>query len=151
MGISRLGLGSRPHGNDRVPRSWATSQTVAADLHRRMHRAVDRTRETLADARRCGVPTEHFDLLCDELAIAAQTLDDQLLAAARLPLPVRHRTLLDLRYHIADLERTGDRIGRTALDAAAPVTSGFEESLRHINERLDHHLEARAELRELGP
>jgi len=133
-----------------MPRHWETSQSVAADLHRRMHAALDRTRATLADARRCGVPTDHFDLLCGELAGAAQILDDQLVAASRLPLRIRHRTLLDLRYRIVDLERTGDRIGRTALDAAAPVTSGFEEALHRINERLDRHLEARRELRELG-
>jgi len=149
MGISRLGQRSRDH--DGVPRNWMTSQSVAADLHRRMHAALDRTRATLADARRCGVPTDHFESLCDELASAAQIMDDQLVAAARLPLRVRHRTLLDLRYHIVDLERTGDRIGRTALDAAAPVAGGFEETLRHINERLDRHVEARHELRELGP
>jgi len=149
MGISRLGHRSRDH--DGVPRNWMTSQSVAADLHRRMHAALDRTRATLADARRCGVPTDHFESLCDELASAAQIMDDQLVAAARLPLRVRHRTLLDLRYHIVDLERTGDRIGRTALDAAAPVAGGFEETLRHINERLDRHVEARHELRELGP
>ena len=149
MGISRLGHRSRDH--DGVPRNWMTSQSVAADLHRRMHAALDRTRATLADARRCGVPTDHFESLCDELASAAQIMDDQLVAAARLPLRVRHRTLLDLRYHLVDLERTGDRIGRTALDAAAPVAGGFEETLRHINERLDRHVEARHELRELGP
>ena len=149
MGISRLGHRSRDH--DGVPRNWMTSQSVAADLHRRMHAALDRTRATLADARRCGVPTDHFESLCDELASAAQIMDDQLVAAARLPLRVRHRTLLDLRYHIVDLERTGDRIGRTALDAAAPVAGGFEETLRHINERLDRHVEARRELKELGP
>jgi hypothetical protein len=73
------------------------------------------------------------------------------MAASRLPLRIRHRTLLDLRYHIVDLERTGDRIGRTALDAAAPVAGGFEETLRRIHERLDRHVEARRELRELGP
>jgi len=148
MAIGRLG---QSRHRDGVPRSWESSQSVAADLHRRMHGALDRTRATLSDARGCGVPTEHFDVLCDELASAARILDEQLVAAARLPLRIRHRTLLDLRYQIADLERTGDRIGRTALDAAAPVEGGFEEALRRINERLDRHLEARRELRELGP
>ncbi|HEV2309575.1 MAG TPA: hypothetical protein VGU73_03575 [Acidimicrobiia bacterium] len=150
MGISRLGHRSRdPH--DSLPRHWETSQSVAADLHRRMHAAIARTRATLADARRCGVPIDHFESLCDELDSAAGIMDEQLMAAARLPLRVRHRTLLDLRYHIVDLERTGDRIGRSALDAAAPVAGGFDETLRHINERLDRHAEARRELRELGP
>ena len=149
MGISRLGHRSRDP--DGVPRHWETSQSVAGDLHRRMHAALDRTRATLADARRCGVPTDHFESLCDELASAAQIMDDQLVAASRLPLRIRHRTLLDLRYHIVGLERTGDRIGRTALDAAAPVSGGFDEALRKINERLDRHLEARHELGELGP
>jgi len=149
MGISRLGHRSRDP--DGVPRHWETSQSVAGDLHRRMPSALNRTRATLADARRCGVPTDHFESLCDELVNAAQIMDDQLVAASRLPLRIRHRTLLDLRYHIVELERTGDRIGRTALDAAAPVSGGFDEALRKINERLDRHLEARHELRELGP
>ncbi len=148
MGISRLGHRSRDPGG--VPRHWETSQSVAGDLHRRMHSALNRTRATLADARRCGVPTDHFESLCDELESAARIMDEQLLAASRLPLRIRHRTLLDLRYRIVDLERTGDRIGRTALDAAAPVAGGFEDTLRHINERLDRHVEARRELRELG-
>jgi hypothetical protein len=149
MGISRFGHRSRDH--DGVPRHWETSQSVAGDLHRRMRSALDRTRATLADARRCGVPTDHFESLCDELDGAAKVMDEQLMAASRLPLRLRHRTLLDLRYHIVDLERTGDRIGRTALDAAAPVAGGFDETLRHINERLDRHVEARRELKELGP
>jgi hypothetical protein len=147
--MSRLGHRSRDH--DGVPRHWETSQSVAGDLHRRMHSALERTRATLADARRCGVPTDHFESLCDELDVAAELMDEQLMAASRLPLRLRHRTLLDLRYHIVDLERTGDRIGRTALDAAAPVAGGFEETLRRINERLDRQIEARRELGELGP
>ena len=151
MAISLLGLRSRRRRDGGVPRWWETSQSVAADLHRRMHRSLAGARRTVADAGRCGVPTQHYDRLCDELDDAARALDAQLVHASRLPLGVRHRALHDLRYRIADLERTGGRIGRTALEAAAPLAGGVDDSLRHINERLDQHLKARAELRELGP
>jgi hypothetical protein len=151
MTFSRLGRRSRRRRDGGVPRWWDTSQSVAADLHRRMHRSLAGARRTVADAHRCGVPTQHYDRLCDELDAAARALDAQLVQASQLPMGVRHRVLHDLRYRIADLERTGGRIGRTALEAAAPVTGGVEDSLRHINERLDQHLEARAELRRLGP
>jgi hypothetical protein len=114
-----------------------------------MHRSLASARRTVADARRCGVPTEHYERLCDELAEAARALDDELLHASRLPLGLRHRVLHDLRFRIVELERTGGRIGRTALEATAPL-GGVDHSLQHINERLDQHLAARAELRQLG-
>jgi hypothetical protein len=132
-----------------VPWWWDTSPTPAAELHRRMRRSLEGARRTVATARRRGVPTEHYDRLCDELAVAVDTLDDQLLHASQLPPADRPRVLHDLRARVADLERTGSRIGRTALEAAAPLAGGVDEPLRHINERLDRHLEARAELREL--
>jgi len=133
-----------------VPLSWQTSQSVAADLHRRMHRAVDRTHATVAEARKRGVPTSGYEGLCDRLAATARAIDDQLVLASKLPFKARNKVLLNLRFRIADVERTGDRIGRTALDAASPLIGSIDDSLAEINERLDQHAEAIEELRELG-
>jgi hypothetical protein len=134
-----------------VPGSWQTSQSVAADLHRRMHLAVTHTRRTLEDARRCGTSTDRFDVLCDDLETAAAVIDDQLVHASRLPIDPRQKALRELRYRIVELERTGDRIGRTALEATSPLTGGVDAALRAINQRLDLTIEARTELRELEP
>jgi hypothetical protein len=152
MARSFLGLHPRkPRGASLVPPSWEASSSIAADLHRRIHRTLDRTRRTLADARRGGVPVERFESLCDDdLAAVARALDDQLVHASRLPVAVRHEVLLELRYEIAEFERTGDRIGRTALAATSPLAGSVDDSLRAINQRLDLTIEARAELRELG-
>jgi hypothetical protein len=133
-----------------VPMKWQTSQSVAADLHRRMHRSLDRTRRTVSDARKRGVPTSHYEGLCDRLAATGRAIDDQLVLASRLPFKTRHKVLLGIRYRIAELEKTGDRIGRAALEAASPIVGSVDDSLREINERLDHHAEAIEELRELG-
>ena len=133
-----------------VPFSWQTSQSVAADLHRRTHRSVDRTRRTITDARRRSVPTASYESLLDDLDVTARAMDDQLVLASRLPFKARHKALLTLRYRIIELERTGDRIGRAALEAASPLVGGVDESLQTINERLDHIAQAREELRELG-
>jgi hypothetical protein len=133
-----------------VPMKWQTSQSVAADLHRRMHRSVDRTRQTVTEARKRGVPTSGYEGLCDRLLATARAIDDQLVIASRLPSKARDKALLGLRYRIADVERTGERIGRTALDAATPLVGSIDESLQEINERLDQHAEAIEELKELG-
>jgi hypothetical protein len=133
-----------------VPLSWQTSQSVAAGLHRRMHRCLDRTRRTVALARRRGVATAHYEGLCDELTTTARALDDQLVLAAKLPFRARHKALLELRYRIVELESVADRVGRTALEAASPLVSSVDDSLRDIKQRLDHHVEARDELRHLG-
>lgn len=133
-----------------VPLSWQTSQSVAAELHRRMHRSVDRTKRAVADARRRGVPTESHEGLVDDLLATARALDDQLVLASKLPFTSRHKTLLGLRYRIMTLERTGERIGRAAIEAASPLVDGVDESLHRINDRLDLVEEARRELRHLG-
>jgi hypothetical protein len=150
--MSLLGSRSRRRrGATTVPRFWDTSQSVAADLHRRMHRSLDRARTMLADADRCGVPTAHYESLCAELDTAAEAIDAQLVQASELPSEVRHKALVELRYRIADLERTAHRVARAALEGAAPLPGAADETLRHVNERLDHYLAARAELRRLGP
>ncbi len=146
LGISWRASRRRPG----VPMSWQTSQSVGADLHRRSHRALERTRRSVADARRRGVPTASYESLVDELEATVRALDDQLVLAARLPFKARHKALLSLRYRIAEVEKTGERIGRTAIEAASPLVGGVDESLRTINERLDHVEEARDELKDLG-
>ena len=133
-----------------VPISWQTNQSVAADLHRRVHRALDRTRRSIADARKRGVPTEGSEGLVDDLAATARALDDQLVLASRLPFKARHKTLLGLRYRVAEIEKTGVRIAQSAIESASPLVDSVDDSLTRINERLDHHAEARDELRELG-
>jgi len=133
-----------------VPMKWQTSQSVAADLHRRMHRALDRARKQVADARRRGVATSGYEGLCDELATTGRAIDDQLVLASQLPFKTRHKVLLGLRYRIAELERTGERIGRTAIEAASPLVGSIDDSLEQINARLDHHEQAMDELKELG-
>ena len=60
-----------------VPMSWQTSQSVAADLHRRMHRSLDKTRGTITAARKRGVPTAHYEGLCDDLSATGRAIDDQ--------------------------------------------------------------------------
>jgi hypothetical protein len=133
-----------------VPMSWQTSQSVAADLHRRMHRAVDRTRANVAEARKRGVATASYDCLVDDLAATARALDDQLVLASKLPFRQRHKTLLGLRYRISDMERTGERVSKMAIESASPLVDSVDDSLKRINERLDHVDEARGELREFG-
>jgi hypothetical protein len=115
-----------------------------------MHRCLDRTRHTVALARRRGVATAHYEGLCDELTTTARALDDQLVLAAKLPFRARHKTQLELRYRIVELESVAERIGRTALEAASPLVSSVDDSLRDIKQRLDLHVEARDELRHLG-
>lgn len=149
--VAVLGVGWRAsRRKPGVPMSWQTSQSVAADLHRRSHRALERTRNAVADARRRGVPTASYESLVDELEATVRALDDQLVLASRLPFKARHKALLSLRYRIGELERTGERIGRTAIEAASPLVGGIDDSLRTINERLDHVEEARNELKDLG-
>jgi hypothetical protein len=151
MGVTIMGLGWRwSRRKPGVPMSWQTSQSVAADLHRRMHRALDRTRRTVGDARKRGVPTEAYDGMIDDLAATARALDDQLVLASRLPFRQRHKTLLGLRYRIVDLERIGERIGRSAIEGASPLVDSVDDSIARINTRLDHVEQAKNELRELG-
>lgn len=151
LGVTVVGLSwRRSRRKPGVPMSWQTSQSVAADLHRRMHRSLDRTRATVTDARKRGVPTDAYEGLIGELAATTRAIDDQLVLASRLPFRQRHKTLLGLRYRIIDFERTGERIGARAIDAASPLADGVDESIARINERLDQVDEARDELRDLG-
>jgi len=151
LGVTIVGLGWRwSRRRPGVPLAWQTSQSVAADLHRRMHRALDRTRRTVGDARKRGVPTESYEAMVDDLAATARALDDQLVLASRLPFRQRHKALLGLRYRIVEIERTGERIGRAAIEIASPLVDSVDDSIARINTRLDQVDEAKHELRELG-
>jgi len=151
MGVTILGLSWRwSRRKPGVPLSWQTSQSVAADLHRRMHRSIERTRRTVADARKRGVPTESYEGMIDDLAATARALDDQLVLASRLPFRQRHKTLLALRYRIVEIERTGERIGRSAMEVASPLVESVDDSIARINTRLDHVEQAKEELRDLN-
>jgi hypothetical protein len=138
------------HRRPGVPMKWQTKQSVAADLHRRMHRSVDRTRRTISDARKRGVATAHYEGLCDDMAATARAIDDQLVLASKLPFKARHKALMQLRYRIIELERTSERVAKAALSAASPLVDSVDDQLRSINERLDHVDTARDELRDLG-
>ena len=96
------------------------------------------------------MPTEGYEGLVDDLAATVRALDDQLVLASRLPFKARHKTLLALRYRVGEIEKTGVRISQSAVEAASPLVDSVDDSLTRINERLDHHTEARNELRELG-
>jgi hypothetical protein len=133
-----------------VPLSWQTSQSVAAELHRRMHRSVDRTRRTVGDVRKRGVPTETYEGLLDQLSATTRAVDDQLVVASRLPFKARHKTLLGLRYRIGEVERICGRVETAALEAASPLIGSVDDSLQAVNERLDSIDEARQELREIS-
>jgi hypothetical protein len=149
--VTVLGFGWRySRRRPGVPMSWQTSQSVAADLHRRVHRAVDRTRTNVEEARKRGVATATYDCLVDDLFATARALDDQLVLASKLPFRQRHKTLLGLRYRISDIERTGERVSKMAIESAGPLVDSVDDSIARINERLDHVDEAKSELRELG-
>jgi alpha-glucuronidase len=150
LGVTVLGLSWRwSRRKPGVPISWQTSQSVAADLHRRVHRSLDRTRRSVADARKRGVPTEAYEAMIDELVATARALDDQLVLASRLPFRQRHKSLLTLRYRIVEIERTGERISRSAIEVASPLVESVDDSIARINQRLDHVEQAKQELRDV--
>ena len=93
-----------------------------------------------------------FQIACltpDAVAIWRQLSSVHVLAS-KLPFRQRHKTLLGLRYRIADMERTGERVSKMAIESASPLVDSVDDSLKRINQRLDHVDEARGELRELG-
>ena len=99
-----------------VPRRWRSSQSVAARLCRRVHRAIDQ----------------------------------RLVTASELPLSARHRSLLELRYRIVDLERAASRVVRMAGEAGRPDVEHVRASVNDVHARLDRLEDARRELRDLG-
>jgi hypothetical protein len=130
-----------------VPRRWRTSQSVAARLCRRVHRAVDGANASVRGARRRGLPVAQFEDAVGDLRACATAIDHQLVAAARMPLRERHRTLLALRYRIVDVEKAAARVTRMAGEAGRPDVDGVRPSVQAVHERLDHLEAARQELR----
>ncbi|MCU1426917.1 MAG: hypothetical protein JWL83_917 [Actinomycetia bacterium] len=139
----------RPIAPD-VPRSWRSSQSVAARLCRRVHRSVDGARDAVRRAQRHGLAVSSLEHAADDLRVCAATIDRQLVAAADLPLGARHRTLLALRYRIIDVEKAASRVVRMAADAGCPDVDGVRASVDEVHRRLDYLEDARRELRDYG-
>jgi hypothetical protein len=133
-----------------VPRQWRTSQAVAARLCRRLHRAVDRADDAVQRGRKRGVPVAWFEHALDELRSCAGAIDQRLVVASELPLGARHRSLLELRYRIVDVEKTATRMALMVADAGRPDADEVRESVDAVNRRLDRLEDARRELRDLG-
>jgi len=68
-----------------------------------MHRCLDRTRRTVALARRRGVATARYEGLCDELTTTARALDDQLVLAAKHDQHSRRPGRLEHLEHIGEV------------------------------------------------
>jgi hypothetical protein len=132
-----------------VPRRWRSSQSVAARLCRRMHRAVDAADDAVRRARRQGIVVGQVEDAVTDLRACAAAIDRRLVVAARMPVGARHRTLLALRYRIVDVEKAAARIATMAADAARPDLDHVRASVRAVHERLDHLEDARRELRDL--
>jgi hypothetical protein len=133
-----------------VPRGWRTSQSVAARLCRRVHRAVENADASVRTARKRGVAVACFENAVSDLRSCAATIDHQLVAASELPLAPRHRTLLELRYRIADVEKAAARVVAMAGEAGRPSPDEVRASVQQVHQRLDGLEDARRELRDLG-
>jgi hypothetical protein len=133
-----------------VPRSWRSSQSVAARLCRRVHRAIDAADGAVRGAERRGQPVVCFEQSVHDLRTCATTIDRQLVVAADLPLSARHKALLSLRYRIIELEKAAGRITTMAASAGGPDVDEVRASTRAVHTRLDQLEDARRELRDLG-
>jgi hypothetical protein len=133
-----------------VPRRWRTSQAVAARLCRRLHRAVDGADDAVRRGRQRGVPVAWFENALVELHSCATAIDQRLVVASELPLGARHRSLLELRYCIVDVEKAATRVTLMVADAGRPDTEYVRSSVEDVNRRLDRLEDARRELRDLG-
>jgi hypothetical protein len=133
-----------------VPRGWRTSQSVAARLCRRVHRAVDNADASVRQARKRGIAVVCFENAVHDLRACASTIDHQLVAASELPLTPRHRTLLELRYRISDVEKAAARVVAMAGEAGRPSPDEVRVSVQQVHQRLDDLEDARRELRDIG-
>jgi hypothetical protein len=134
-----------------VPRHWRSSQSVAARLCRRAHRAVDNADVALRRARKQGVPVALFEDAVGDLRACVTAIDHRLVAASKLPLGARHRALLDLRYRIVDVEKASARVVTMAAEADQLDAARVRASVQEVHRRLDGLEAARRELRDLGP
>jgi hypothetical protein len=134
-----------------VPRRWRSSQSVAARLCRRVHRAVDGADDAVRRARKRGVAVACFEDAVGDLRACASSIDHQLVAASELPLRARQRALLTLRYRIVDVEKAASRVVVMAGEAGQADPERVRAAVRDGHQRLDGLEDARRELRELGP
>jgi hypothetical protein len=146
-GLVAWRLQRRHHG---VPRGWSTAQSEAADLHRRLHRAVDETRKTVARVGARGAPVDQLVSLTEDLHAEAITIDRELVAASRLPDGARHKALLELKWRIVESEKLARRVQAIAVDMTGPSFDATDEGIRRLHERLDALDDARREAREIG-
>jgi hypothetical protein len=133
-----------------VPLGWQTAQSEAADLHRRLHRCVDRTRREVARAGARGAPVDRVKALTDDLEAQARGIDTQLVAASKLPSGRRQQPLRDCRYRVIEMERLADRVASVAADLTGPVLDAADAGLRDLRERLDALDAARREAHDIA-
>jgi hypothetical protein len=133
-----------------VPLGWSTSQSEAAELHRRLHRAVDDTRQTVARVGAKGAPVDELVALSEDLSAEALVIDRELEAASHLPDGSRRKTLMEIKQRIVESERLSARVKQLAVDLATPTHDTADDGIRRLHERLDALDEARRELRDLG-
>lgn len=133
-----------------VPRGWQTSQSVAADLHRRIHRCIDRARRDLARVGARGAPIDKLVAFVDDLELQARAVDAQLVAAARLASSPRERALRELRYRVIEVEKLAARVSDLATGLTGPVLDAADAGLRDLRLRLDALDQARAEAYGIG-
>jgi hypothetical protein len=120
-----------------VPRGWQTDQGPAAELHRRLHRSIDRTRRAVARAGGRGAPIDKLVALTEDLELQARALDTQLVSASRLPASSRPRALRDLRYRVVEVEQLAGRVDQVAAELGGPVLGAADAGLRDLRDRLD--------------
>lgn len=133
-----------------VPRGWQTSQSTAADLHRRVHRCVDHARREVGRVGASGTPVDQLVSFVDDLELQARRVDAQLVAASRLPSSPRERALRELRYRVVDVEKLAERASAMAIDVSAPSLERADAGLRDLRLRLDALDQARAEAHGIG-
>jgi len=134
-----------------VPRGWQTAQSLAADLHRRLHRCIDHTRRGIARAGARGAPVDKLVALTDDLDAQARAIDTQLVAASRLPSSPRERSLRDLRYRVIEVEKLAARVDEIAVDLTSPALGAADAGLRDLQLRIDALEQARQEAHDIGP
>jgi hypothetical protein len=139
----------RRHGS--VPRGWQTDQSVAADLHRRLHRCVDHTRREIAHAAARGAVVDRLMTLAEDLEVQARGIDAQLVAASRLGGQARERALRDLRYRIIEVEKLADRVNELAAGLRGPELAAADAGIQGLKDRMDALDAARREAEAIGP
>jgi hypothetical protein len=132
-----------------VPRGWQLNQSEAAILHRRLHRCVDETRRSVARAG-SGVSVEQLKSFTEDLYEQAITIDRKLVEASRLPQGTRHKSLLELKYRIIDVEQLAARVRQLAVDIVRPRVGDTDDGIHRLRERLDALDQARREAFDIG-